>query len=200
MVSTNSSLLLAGGLGLLIGVGGGATGALLVDRDHGPAMLPAVNAEAGASSAAIAALTTEIRNLRESIGASSSQAPAAGELRTPATDPATERLERAIAKLTEVLESPRANPVRSSSSATVEHQRIPPKQVAVLEELRVMNPSERIRAYFFWSLQDVLDRFGKADGFYPQEGQRCSLHYDLGDGRAVDIQFTSGMVYEISGN
>jgi hypothetical protein len=199
MAPTNSSLLLAGGLGLLIGVGGGATGALLVERGQptGPERRTGEGVDPGTISSAIEKLTVEMRAFRASIELHSGEPSTPGEMRVQAANPATERLERAISRLTEVLESPRASSVPFVPAAGVEHERIQPKQTARLEELRAMKPEERSQVYFFWSLQDVLDRFGRPDGFWPQEGGKCSLHYDLGDDHAVDIMLVDGLVFGV---
>ena len=198
MASPSSNLLLAGGLGLLIGIGGGATGALLVDRTPAPAVPPAIQAESGTPASAIAALTAELRSVREALEARSSPTSTPGESRAPATDPAAERLERAVTRLTEALESPRASVVGAIPARSVEHENLKPKQTARLQELRAMDPAARSQAYLFWSLQDVLDRFGRPDGFWPQENQQLTLHYQLEDGGAVDILLTGGLVFVIA--
>ena len=182
----------------MIGVGGGASGALLVARGERvlPERAPSASEDPGATSSAIERLTAEMRAFRTAIELRLSEPSPPGEMRAPATDASAERLERAVVKLTEVLENSRAGLVPPSPASRVEHESIRPKQIALLEQLRRISVEERNQEYRFWSLQEVLDQFGKPDGFWPDPDHRWHLQYTV-EGGSLQFRFVNGMLFMI---
>ena len=197
MVASSSNLLLAGGLGLLIGIGGGAAGALMVERAPAPAV---VGAEPGIPASVVEELTSALKSLREVLEVRANSPSTPAETRAPAADPGADRLERAVAKLAEILESPRPLPAPSVPSPAVNHRRIQPKQSPLLEELRVRNEKDRSQEFLLWSLDEVCERFGRPDALIPGENRQLTLHYGLGADHAVEFLFVDGMLHWISSN
>jgi hypothetical protein len=99
---TQASWILLAGLGLATGLAGGALGAILV-ADGGPR--PEASAPPPSNDGSVAVLrelVEEVRLLRTSIVAG---APAPASERAPVDGPSTDRLERSIERLAEVLAS-----------------------------------------------------------------------------------------------
>jgi hypothetical protein len=213
MASTNFSWILVAGLGLTTGAAGGALGTmLLLDREpriHDP--VPTRTIDPGAVENGVGALrdlASEVRLLRESMPASvplRSEAP--GNQRVPIETAQSDRLERALERIAEGLEAQRSFSEGSRDSGgsiaadlgTHRPTRAPfkPKAADLLEDLRAVDAGVRNRPYYFWSVDEILERFGCPDEISSSEGGGWRLFYQVGEEGYVNFYFAQRLLTEI---
>lgn len=202
MTSTNSNSLLVGLLGLLLGLGGGAIGSMLVVGGR-PVERPAPVAEGGGPSdgetaAMLRELTHELRLLREAIeagGAPRQETPASE--RTVAAPAPTDRLERAIERLAEVLPSQRAASARPTSAAGLGSSQLRSKNTELLRSVWSAEETVRARPYMFWSMRQIMERFGQPDGVGSEDGVHWNVYYRFDEETSVEFWFTDDMLTSI---
>ena len=202
MASTNSSWIPVAGLALLVGLAGGFSGALLfADRGASPTTA-APSPSNDESVAVLRELTGEVRQLREAIemGASSRPQGASSE-RAPMEAPATDRLERAIERLAEVLATPGSAVQARRGNVSKPPSALKPKATDRLLALCAMSEEDRGRAYYFWSRDEFMDQFGAPDEVSAQgEGSLLRLEYKIGEERVIKFSFTNDMLFYIDCN
>ena len=212
MASTNFSWILVAGLGLTTGAAGGALGAmLLLDREpriHDPVPTRTIDPAAVENGVgALRDLASEVRLLRESMPTSVPvQAEAPGDQRVPMETARSERLERALERIAEGLEAQRsfsAGPTGSPGSPAADlgprPTRAPfkPKVADLLEDLRAIDAGVRNRPYYFWSVDEILERFGCPDEISSSEGGGWRLFYQVGEEGYVNFYFAQRLLTEI---
>lgn len=198
--------MLVAGLGLLTGAAGGVFGALLL-VDRGPRVqesAPTATIDDAAFEKGVAGLrelTSEVRLLRESMPTRFPNRPEDPlAQRVPMETARSERLERALERIAAALET---QPFFASGSAAAQvaagPSRAPfkPKDMILLEEIRNGEPGVRNRPFYFWSMDDILERFGCPDQINGNDSGGWQLFYNVGEEGYVNFCFTQRMLTDI---
>ena len=203
MGSPNSSWVPFAGFALLVGLAVGFSGALLfVDRDASPSP-PGPVPSNDESVAVLRDLVDEVRLLRASIDAGTSAVPAApASERAAVGGPPTDRLERSIERLAEVLASPVSAVQGRRPEAQAQQNPIPPKATARLLALCALSEAERGQAYYFWRRLDFVEQFGSPDevNITGDGGYNVQLVYRISDERQFTFSFANDLLYYIDCN
>jgi len=193
---TQASWILLSGLGLATGLAGGALGAILV-ADSGPRTTSSTpQASNDESVAVLRDLVGEVRLLRQTM----ETVPAAPvSERAPVDGPSTDRLQRAIERLAEVLASPGSAVQPRRSAVPAQRNPIPPKATDRLLAICALSEAERGQTYYFWTRQEFVDRFGSPDEMNVQGdgGFNVVLQYQVAEDRWISLSFANDLLYYI---